>query len=179
MEQTTTMHNSEETSMEDHTVTLNGVDLKSEETAGTAADEQAVRLIHHRMIDAWNAGDGAAFAAPFTASADFVVFEWTHLKGREEIASFNQSIFDTVMAGSRLEGEVKFVRFLSPGLAVLHSVVRVTLPGQTEPSRSRDSMQFSIVAKSGGEWRCEGLMNARQVTMKEQFVLDDLHKPAA
>jgi hypothetical protein len=34
--------------------------------------------------------------APFTDAADFVVFERTHLKGRQQIASFTQQIFDTV-----------------------------------------------------------------------------------
>ena len=69
---------------------------------------------------------------PFTDDADFVAFEGTHLKGRQEIASFHQRIFDTLVKGSRLEGEVKFVRFLSPQLAVMHSVVKTILPGQAE-----------------------------------------------
>jgi len=51
------------------------------------------------MIDAWSVGDGAAFAAPFADDADFVVFEGTHLKGRQQIASFTQQIFDTVVKG--------------------------------------------------------------------------------
>jgi uncharacterized protein (TIGR02246 family) len=42
--------------------------------ASNPADEDAIRAIHQRMIDAWNAGDGAAFAAPFTDGADFVVW---------------------------------------------------------------------------------------------------------
>jgi uncharacterized protein (TIGR02246 family) len=54
-----------------------------------AADEDAIRAIHQRMIDAWNAGDGAAFAAPFTDEADLVVWDGTHLKERQQIASFN------------------------------------------------------------------------------------------
>jgi uncharacterized protein (TIGR02246 family) len=83
-----------------------------------AADEKAIRAIPQRMIDAWNKGSGEAFAAPFTENADFVAFEGTHLKGRQEIASFHQQIFDTVVKGSRLEGEVKFVSFLNPQLAV-------------------------------------------------------------
>jgi uncharacterized protein (TIGR02246 family) len=78
----------------------------------TTADEDAIRAIHQRMIDAWNTGDAAAFA-PFTDDADFIAFEGTHLKGRREIASFHQQIFDTVVKGTRLQGEVKFVRFLS------------------------------------------------------------------
>jgi len=45
----------------------------SETRVSNAADEDAIRAIHQRMIGAWNAGDGAAFAAPFTNEADFVV----------------------------------------------------------------------------------------------------------
>src|SRR5215510_5200797 len=102
--------------------------------ASNSADEDAIRAIHQRMIDAWNAGDGAAFAAPFTDDADFVAWEGTHLKGRQEIASFTQRVFDTVVTGSRLEGEVTFVRLLSPALAVMHSVVRMAFRGQTATS---------------------------------------------
>jgi len=140
----------------------------------TAADEEAVRTIHQRMIDAWNAGDADAFAAPFTDEADFVAFEGTHLKGRREIAAFHRQAFDTVVKGTRLEGEVKFVRFLSAAVAVMHSAVRVTLQGQTAASPSRDSMQLTVVVKRDGEWRSEGLMNARRLTMKRQLFLDDI-----
>ena len=139
-----------------------------------AADEDAIRAIHRRMIDAWNAGDGAAFAAPFTDGADFVVWDGTHLKERQQIASFTQRIFDTVVKGSRLEGEVEFVRFLSPVLAVMHSVVRMAFRGQTETSLSRDSMELTVVTKCDGEWRGEALMNARKLTMERQLFLDDL-----
>ena len=69
--------------------------MDSQITTSTAADEDAIRAIHQRMIDAWNAGDAAAFAAPFTDEAGFVAFEGTHLKGRREIASFHQRIFDS------------------------------------------------------------------------------------
>jgi uncharacterized protein (TIGR02246 family) len=71
--------------------------MNSQTTTQTAADEDAIRAIHQRMIDAWNAGDGAVFAAPFTDDADFVAFEGTHLKGRQEIALFHERIFDTVV----------------------------------------------------------------------------------
>ena len=38
--------------------------MDSQTTAQTNADENAIGAIHQRMIDAWNAGDAAAFAAP-------------------------------------------------------------------------------------------------------------------
>jgi monofunctional chorismate mutase len=139
-----------------------------------AADENPIRGVHRRMIDAWNAGDGAAFAAPFTNDADFVAFEGTHLKGRHEIASFHRRMFETVVKGSRLEGEVKFVHLLGAALAVMHSVVRVTMRGQTVPSAGRDSMQLTVLTTRDGEWRVRALMNARKLTMERQLFLDDL-----
>lgn len=78
------------------------------------------------------------------------------------------------MKGTRLQGEVKFVHFLSAALAVMHSEVKVSLRGQTEASPSRDSMQLTVVAKRDGEWRSEGLMNARRLTMERQLFLDDI-----
>jgi len=48
------------------------------QTTQTTADEDAIRAIHQRMIDAWNTGDAAAFAAAFTDDADFIAFEGTH-----------------------------------------------------------------------------------------------------
>jgi uncharacterized protein (TIGR02246 family) len=71
--------------------------MNSQTTTQTAGDEGAIRAIHQRMIDAWNAGDGAAFAGPFTDDADFVAWEGTHLKGRQEIALFTQRILDSVV----------------------------------------------------------------------------------
>ena len=138
------------------------------------ADDNAIRAIHHRMIDAWNADDATAFIAPFTDDADFVAFEGTHLKGRREMVPFHQRIFDTVVKGSRVEGEVKFVRFVSPALAVMHSTVAYALRGQTKTSRARDSMQLTVVAKRDGEWRAEALMNARRVTMEDQDFVDSI-----
>ena len=96
----------------------------------TNADESAIRAFLHKMIDAWNRGSGEGFAAPFSKTADFITFEGTHLKGRKEIAAFHQQAFDTVVKGTRLEGEVNFVRFVNSQLALMHVVIRVILPGQ-------------------------------------------------
>jgi uncharacterized protein (TIGR02246 family) len=64
---------------------------KNQTPTPNAADENAIRAIHRRMIDAWNAGDGAAFAAPFTDESDFVAWEGTHLKGRQESRRFHSA----------------------------------------------------------------------------------------
>jgi uncharacterized protein (TIGR02246 family) len=139
----------------------------------TTADENAIRAILQQMSDAWNTGNSAAFAAPFADDADFVAFEGTHLQGRQQIASFHKHAFDTVVKGSRLECRVKFVRFLRPGLAVMHSLAQITLPGQTEASPSRDSMELFVVTKRDGLWKAQAMMNGRRLTMERQLLLDD------
>jgi len=154
---------------------IDSIGLNRDQTqTSNDADEKSIRAILHRMIEAWNAGDGTAFAAPFTDEVDFVVWDGTHLEGRQELAVFTQQAFDTVVKGSRLEGEVKFVRFLSPTLAVMHSVVRTTLAGQTKPLPSRHFMELIVVTKRDGQWRGQSLMNARKLTMERQLFLDDI-----
>src|SRR5919202_2840965 len=89
----------------------------------TNTDESVIRAFLHQIIDAWNRGSGEAFAAPFSETADFITFEGTHLKGRKEIAAFHQQAFDTVVKGTRLEGEVNFVRFVNSQLALMLVVI--------------------------------------------------------
>lgn len=138
-------------------------------------DEDAIRELPLRMISAWNAGDGEALASVFSDTADFIAFEGTRLTGRAEIAAFHQDIFATVVRGSKLDGEVEFVRLLSPELAVMHARARTTLPGASMPSPSRESMQLFVVAKSGDRWQVEALMNARRLSPAQQLQSDELY----
>jgi uncharacterized protein (TIGR02246 family) len=151
----------------------------SEAPPQRASDDAWFRALPQRMIAAWNRGDGAAFAAGFSEQADFVAFEGAHLEGRGEIAAFHQRVFDGEAKGSRLSGGPKFVRLLRPDVAVLHSVVSVTLPGAAHPTPSRDSMQLFIGTKTAGEWRAEALLNARRLTMEQQLFADGFESLSA
>ena len=51
------------------------------------ADEAAVLAIYQKTLDAWNAGDGFAFAGPMAIDADFIAFDGTRFKGRDEIGA--------------------------------------------------------------------------------------------
>jgi uncharacterized protein (TIGR02246 family) len=138
-----------------------------------AADDATVRSFPMRMIDAWNAGDAAAFAAPFSDHADFIAFEGTHLKGRRAIVQFHQPLFDTTLKGTRLEGEVKLVRFLTPDIAVMHARAGTFLAGADFTIPSRESMQLFVALRRGGEWRVEAMLNARRLTLEQQLFADD------
>ena len=75
-----------------------------------SADEAAIRALYQQLMNGWNKGSGEAFAAPFAEDGDLVGMDGTHLKGRQEIISFNQQLFDTYVKGSRLVGKVRSVR---------------------------------------------------------------------
>lgn len=69
----------------------------------------------------WNAGSGEAFAAPFAEDADFIAFDGTRFRGRDEIARSHDPLFRTHMRGTRLVGDVIDLRFVALDVAVLHA----------------------------------------------------------
>jgi len=67
-----------------------------------------------RLESAWNALDGAAFAAPFATDCDFVNIRGEHFRGRDAVAAGHTALFRGIYAGSRnqltLEDPVCWVR---------------------------------------------------------------------
>lgn len=136
-------------------------------------DERVVRGFLARMVDAWNRGDAAEFAAPFSEHADFVAFEGTHLAGQAQIREFHERLFGTELKDTHLDGTVKFVHFLKPDFAIMHCLGTTTLAGQARPSPSRDSMQLFVAVKRHGRWQCEAMLNARCLTLEQQRFADN------
>jgi uncharacterized protein (TIGR02246 family) len=93
--------------------------------------------------------------------------------GASDIAG--RELFATVVAGTHLEGGVRFVRLLSPDIGVIHAWARYTnLPGIDQPTPGRDSMQLFVAVKRDAAWRAQAMQNARQLTLEQQQVLDEL-----
>ena len=131
-------------------------------TANHSADEAAVRALYQQVMDGWNQGSGDAFAAVFTEDGDLVGFDGTHFKGRQQIAPFHQQLFDKWLKGSRLVGEVKDVRFLSPDVVLMHAVGGTVMRGKSEPVPERDSIQTLVATRQeDGEWRLAAFQNTR------------------
>jgi uncharacterized protein (TIGR02246 family) len=134
---------------------------REEAAANDSADEPAVRALYQQLMDGWNQGSGDAFAAVFTEDGDLIGFDGTHFKGRQEIAPFHQRLFDKWLKGSRLVGQVKDVRFLSPDVALMHAVGGTVLRGKSEPVPERDSIQTLVATRQDGEWRLAAFQNTR------------------
>jgi uncharacterized protein (TIGR02246 family) len=148
----------------DHSAT-NNLDrtkpTREKAAANHSAEEAAVRALYQQLMAGWNQGSGEAFAAVFTEDGDLIGFDGTHFKGRQEIAPFHQRLFDKWLKGSRLVGEVKDVRFLSPDVALMHAVGGTVMRGKSEPVPERDSIQTLVATHQDSEWRLAAFQNTR------------------
>jgi uncharacterized protein (TIGR02246 family) len=126
-----------------------------------AVDESNVRALHARLLDAWNEGDGEAFAAPFSDDACFVPFDGSVQIGRERIAAAHQPLFDRWLRGSRLVDEHTEVRFLGADVALVLAVGGTVMRGKSKPAPARDSIQTLVAIREAGEWSFVSFQNTR------------------
>jgi uncharacterized protein (TIGR02246 family) len=125
------------------------------------ADAAEIRNLYVATMDGWNRGSGEAFAAAFEDDLDFVAFDGTRFRGREELVRFHDPLFKTHLRGTRLVGDVTDVRFLGSDVAVLHARGGTIMRGRSVPSPERDSLQTLVAAKRDGQWRFIAFQNTR------------------
>jgi uncharacterized protein (TIGR02246 family) len=129
--------------------------------AARAGEAGEIRALHQRMLDAWDSGDGEAFAAPFRDDAVFVGFDGSAMRGREQIATVHQELFDRWLKGSRLVEECTEVRFAGPEVAIVHATGGTVLRGKSQPAPERDSIQTLVALREAGEWSFVSFQNTR------------------
>lgn len=97
---------------------------------------------------AWNAGDGAAWAASFSEDADFVDVVARVQHGRDIIAKEHQKIVDTIYQGSLVEFRQVTSRTVGDDVLLVHTTSTLRVP--TGP-RAGDthSIQTMILQKGG------------------------------
>ena len=122
------------------------------------SDRGAIEGIVKSMEAAWNAADGAGYAAPFAADADFVTIRAEHHRSREAIAAGHSEIFRTIYAGSVNRFEVESARLLRPDVALVH--VHATLDAPAGPLAGRHHARFSLVlTREAAGWQIASLHN--------------------
>jgi uncharacterized protein (TIGR02246 family) len=123
--------------------------------------EAEVRALYRRVLTGWNAGSGEAFGAPFSRDAVFIGFDGSVQRGREQIASAHQQLFEKWVKGSRLVDGETTVRLLGPDAAILHAVGGTVMPGRSQPAPERASIQTLVATRAGNEWSFVSFQNTR------------------
>ena len=131
------------------------------ETTSNPADERAIRELFEKLLEDWARGDGEAYGSRFTEDADYVAFDGSHTRGRTDISSSHQQLFDKFLKGSRLTGRIEGTKFLGPDVALVHATGGTVMRGKTEPSPERHSVQTLVAVRRGDGWRFASFHNAR------------------
>jgi uncharacterized protein (TIGR02246 family) len=138
------------------------------------ADTAAIRRLYDALMRAWNDGDAAAFAAAFHEDGDLVGFDGTHLRGRDTIREFHDQLFHTYVAGTRLVGFVRSVRFLDAGVAVMHAEGGTVMPDAREVDPERNSIQTMVATSVDGAWRLAAFQNTRVLLLGRPELVERL-----
>ncbi len=125
------------------------------------SDADEVRGLYRRAMDGWNRGSAEAFVEPFTADCDFIAFDGTRFRGRDEVVRLHDPLFKTHLKGTRLIGDVTDVRFIGNDVAVVHAY-RGTVPrGRSAAAPERDSIQTLVAIRQEGRWQLVAFQNTR------------------
>ncbi|HEU4495467.1 MAG TPA: SgcJ/EcaC family oxidoreductase [Flavobacterium sp.] len=123
--------------------------------------ETEIKQLFQDLKEAWNKGDAALYASYFTYDCDYVAFNGQHLTGRQENAETHHKLFKGFLKGSKLTGEIKAIRFLTPEIAICHSVGAVQLRFQKSAPKNRLSINTNVVIKTNGSWKIAAFQNTR------------------
>ena len=126
----------------------------------TPAEQDEAEGLVGQLQTAWNAMDGAAFAAPFAEDADFVNILGEHFRGRERVAAGHVGIFRSIYAGSTVDMKLERVRLLRPDVALAH--VHSILDVPQGLLAGRHVARFSMVLTRGTRgWEIAAFHNTR------------------
>ncbi|HEV2450803.1 MAG TPA: SgcJ/EcaC family oxidoreductase [Streptosporangiaceae bacterium] len=126
------------------------------------ADVAAAQKVMQRIVDAWAAHNGDAFAEVFTPDASLILPGDVYLKNREEIRQYMTKGFAGPYRGTQVTGVPVNVRLLRPDVALLLTDGGVLAPGETEVAPERAVRAAWLLAKQNGDW----LITAYQNTPK-------------
>lgn len=129
--------------------------------ANQAQDRKEIEQLFEKLKRAWGKGDGEAYGACFSDHADYVTFQGEHLQGRKAIANVHQELWNGVLRGSTLDGEIAKIQFITPELAIFHGLGAVKMRWQKQAPKKRDSINTNVAVKQNGEWRIAAFQNSR------------------
>jgi uncharacterized protein (TIGR02246 family) len=124
-----------------------------------ANDERAaVEALVTRLEAAWNDADAAAFAAEFTADADFVNVRGVYSSGRDVVAQAHAAIWKGIYAGSTIRYSLARLRRLTPGVLLAHLDAHLRVPAGPLAG-AISAIPSLVLVDEDGAWRIASFHN--------------------
>lgn len=124
-------------------------------------DDQELKVLFQRMCQAWTDGDAAAYGACFTDDCDYVSFDGTRARGREQVIESHDKLFRGVLFGSALVGEVESIRYIAHDVAVLHGSGSVLAAWRSQLPKRRLTRNTVVATRGPEGWRFTAIHNGR------------------
>jgi uncharacterized protein (TIGR02246 family) len=121
----------------------------------TKAEDEAIRAVMDRFMEAWNRHDVHAFAAVFAEDADFTNVRGQGASGRAKIEEFHARPFATMFKDSHQKYTDIKIRYLRPDIAAVdvHWEMTGAADAQGNPRPLRQGLLNFVMMKSAGRWQ--------------------------
>ena len=134
-------------------------------------EEDLIKEMVQRLVEAWNCHDAQAFAAQFAEDGDVTNVQGVTVQGRDGIEEFHAPYFKSVFANSHLNSDEFSIRCLKPDLAVVDIHWSMTgargLSGDERPLR-KGLMSLVLMAEHGN-WLIK-VMHNMELQAMEKFI---------
>jgi uncharacterized protein (TIGR02246 family) len=129
-------------------------------TKSELQSEEAVRDVMVRLREAWERGDGQAYAALFSEDAQYVTAPGKRLHGRKSIAQSHQEIFNRFFKDTKLgRSYPNTLRPITSDVVLVESAGSVLFPGETESEISLNGLTTFVLARQANAWRIVSFQN--------------------
>ncbi|HKX14918.1 MAG TPA: SgcJ/EcaC family oxidoreductase [Propionibacteriaceae bacterium] len=124
-------------------------------------DDQELKTLFQRLCQAWTDGNAAAYGACFTADCDYVSFDGTRARGREQVVEPHDKLFRGVLFGTALVGDVESIRYIADDVALLHGNGSVLVAWRSQLPKRRLTLNTMVAVRGPEGWRFTAIHNGR------------------
>jgi len=128
---------------------------------GSAADEQAIRLVIEEMTQGFNSHDGRAASRTYIPEARLVTVRGEVMEGQAAIERGLSSIFETRARSATLRTLDVSIRLLRPEVALVH--VTNELSGLVAPDGAalppHQELSLRVLVRQDGRWQVAAFHN--------------------
>jgi uncharacterized protein (TIGR02246 family) len=130
-----------------------------------AAGEASIRKIVAEQVDAWNAGDGAAYARHLAPDAAFTNLFGMVMYGAPAFAQRHTEILSSFYKGTTKHHVIRRIRFVTPEVAIVdidnevRGVKAMPAGIVVPPDGVIKTQLMEVFVRRGGEWLIEAYHN--------------------
>lgn len=127
------------------------------------ASIEAIKRANLEISNSFETLDFRSASRYLTEGCDYITFNGTHLKGREEYIRVHEELMNNFMfRGAKLEGEINQVRFLNETTAIVIATGAIRFRWQKKAPESRQSINTTVwVRNDSGDWQLTAFHNCR------------------